>query len=150
MASIVKALTDYPHAELPSTLLADWVEQQGLDRWWLVDGDPLLSGLRSYPAPARALAADLRRLNRPLLVVRPGNDATFLGTLHSTGEIEPFVQSAPKYEPPATEWVERELLLRWKNKDEEWLLIEDVATTEGEARDAAEREREREHGRPAH
>src|SRR5205823_5290985 len=130
-------------------VLADWVEQQGADRWWLVDGDPLLSGLRSYPAPGPGLAADLRRVNRPLLVAREGDEAIFLGTLRSAEELEPFVLRAPRYEPPDHEWMERELVLRWKNKDNEWLLIEDVATTEGEARDAAELLRGPEHDGPA-
>src|SRR5688500_13309749 len=61
-------LTDGPHYEIQSTELADWVERQGIERWWMVGGDPILGGKRAFPAPADLLAVELRKLNRLLLV----------------------------------------------------------------------------------
>ena len=71
MASIVTG----PHYEIHSTELAAWLEKQGKDRWWNVDGDPLLTGRLEFPCPADELAEELRRLNRPLLVQAKTPDA---------------------------------------------------------------------------
>src|SRR5262249_30037535 len=57
-----------PHYELPSAELAAWLEERGPDRWWNVDGDPLLTGRLTFPCPARHLAAALRSIPRPLLI----------------------------------------------------------------------------------
>ena len=38
-----------PYYEVPSSELAAWLEQQGKDRWWNVDGDPLLTGEMPFP-----------------------------------------------------------------------------------------------------
>src|SRR5436190_5148789 len=57
-----------PHFEISSAELAVWVERQGLDRWWNVDGDPLLTGRVPFPCPGDELAEELRRINRDLLV----------------------------------------------------------------------------------
>ncbi|MFO0929604.1 MAG: hypothetical protein U0736_21670, partial [Gemmataceae bacterium] len=57
-----------PHVTVSSAALAEWLERQGVDRWWTVDGDPLLTGRLSFPCPADELAAELRRVNRTLLV----------------------------------------------------------------------------------
>src|SRR5262245_61481414 len=62
------SLLDEPHYKVPSSELAGWLEGQGVDRWWNVDGDPLLTGRLSFPCPADELATELRRINRTLLV----------------------------------------------------------------------------------
>jgi hypothetical protein len=51
-------------------------------------------------------------------------------------DLAPFVQRWERYVPP-DEYLERLLYLKWQDRPEEWLLLEDSATTEGEARDAA-------------
>ena|SRR5690242_12900105 len=62
------SLRDEPHYKIASSELAAWLEAQGTDRWWNVDGDPLLTGRLSFPCPADELAAELRRINRTLLL----------------------------------------------------------------------------------
>jgi hypothetical protein len=62
------SLRDEPHYTIASPELAAWLVGQGTDRWWNVDGDPLLTGRLSFPCPADELAADLRRIDRALLV----------------------------------------------------------------------------------
>jgi hypothetical protein len=47
-----------PHYEVPSVELASWLEGLGPDRWWNVDGDPLLTGRLRFPCPAAGLAAE--------------------------------------------------------------------------------------------
>src|SRR5713226_505151 len=63
------SLRDEPHYTIASSELADWLEGQGTDRWWSVDGDPLLTGRLSFPCPADEVAGELRRIKRPLLVL---------------------------------------------------------------------------------
>jgi hypothetical protein len=46
------SLRDEPHYTIASSELASWLEMQGTDRWWSVDGDPLLTGRLSLPCPA--------------------------------------------------------------------------------------------------
>ncbi len=129
-----------PHYELHSSELAAWLEQQGVDIWWNVDGDPLLTGRLDFPCPADELAAELRTINRPLLVQAPKGDASargqsikaselgalatrFLGNLHAAG--------------PLPEWAnDRFFYLCWKGSPHEWLLAEDGVTTK-EYRDEA-------------
>src|SRR5215469_8538628 len=57
-----------PHYRISSSELAAWLVAQGTDRWWSVDGDPLLTDRLSLPCPADELAEELRRINRTLLV----------------------------------------------------------------------------------
>src|SRR5438105_15767448 len=62
------SLQNEPHYKITSSELAVWLERQGIERWWSVDGDPLLTGRLSFPCPADELAEELRRINRTLLV----------------------------------------------------------------------------------
>ena len=128
MASIASG----PHFEIPSVELAAWVEKQGENRWWNVDGDPLLTGRLEFPCPADELADELKRINRPLLVQAKETDAKgqqvgwnqidglvshFYETIHTNGHAQP---------PWATD---RFLYLCWKGSNNEWLLAEDSVTT---------------------
>ncbi len=125
-----------PHYEIASPELASWLEEQGKHRWWNVDGDPLLTGRRTFPCPAEELAVELFRINRPLLVQAKKDDRNakgqrigkeqlnelvghFAENLHvfSTGEMPPWGG-------------DRLLYLRWKGAADEWLLAEDTETTE--------------------
>ena len=63
-----------PHYEVAAGELAAWLEQQGEDRWWTVDGDPLLTGRLAFPCPADELAPELRKIGRPLLVQAKKDD----------------------------------------------------------------------------
>jgi hypothetical protein len=122
-----------PHYEVPAVELAAWLEGQGKDRWWNVDGDPLLTGRLTFPCPAAHLAAELKKINRPLLVqARRGDagargetiDAAKLGdvvgllaeNIHTTGQAPPWAN-------------DRILYLCWKGSPHEWLLEEDSEAT---------------------
>ncbi len=127
-----------PHFELPSTELAAWVERQGMDRWWNVDGDPLLTGLVSFPCPGDELAVELRRLNRPLLVQAESADAKgeLIDSTRLDGLVSWLRDAIPAYgvgAPPGTG--DRLFYLCWKGSPAEWLLIEDSLTTQEEKLD---------------
>src|SRR5262245_46068768 len=76
-----------PHYEVPSVELAAWLEGQGKHRWWNVDGDPLLTGRLTFPCPAARLAAELKKINRPLLVQARKGDAGARGQTIDTAKL---------------------------------------------------------------
>ena len=125
-----------PHYEIPSAELAAWLEEQGKDRWWNVDGDPLLTGRLTFPCPASDLAAELRKVNRPLLVQAKKEDTEAKGQPVAKGQLNQLVEhftenlhvSGGGVLPPWSQ--DRLLYLRWKGSSQEWLLEEDSETTE--------------------
>lgn len=48
------SLRDKPHYKLPGSVLADWIECQS-DKWWSVDGDPVLGSVVDFPCPSDEL-----------------------------------------------------------------------------------------------
>jgi hypothetical protein len=125
-----------PHYEIASTDLAAWLEEQGKDRWWNVDGDPLLTGRRTFPCPASDLAAELREINRPLLVQAKKDDTSAKGQPIRKSKLDELVGhffddlhvSGGAEVPP---WSgDRLLYLRWTGAPDDWLLEEDSETTE--------------------
>ena len=128
-----------PHYEIPSGELAAWVERQGTDRWWNVDGDPLLTGRLTFPAPGDELAAELRRINLPLLIQDPHNrgQGQVIGRDQLDGLVARLGDGA-QVSGPKPPWVsDRVFSLCWKGTDEDWLLIEDQETTEKSREDVA-------------
>lgn len=130
-----------PHFKLASATLAEWLERLGVDRWWAVDGDPLLAGRLSFPCPADELAAELRRIDRPLLVEDRGKVPSGRGQAVSAEGLDALVSrlgdaAATKAARPP--WAnDRVLFLCWEDRGEDWLLTEDEQTTESARRDAA-------------
>jgi hypothetical protein len=131
-----------PHYEISSTELACWLEEQA-DVWWNVDGDPLLTGLLSFPSTSDELAGILRRLNRPLLVqdrrAEPKGkgeriDGRKLDELATTlGNNVHVTNGGAK-----PSWAgDRLFFFSWKDTPGEWLLVEDGATTESNRTEAA-------------
>ena len=130
-----------PHYTVGAGELAAWVEAQGPDLWWDVDGDPLLTGRLSTPCPADELAAALRKVARPLLVqAKPGDadargqaiDADRLDALTSRFSENVSYVGSP---PPGAD--DRLLYMRWQNSPVEWLLIEDTVTAAAYRAEAA-------------
>lgn len=71
------SIKDEPHYTISAVELAAWLESQGNELWWSVDGDPILMGNVSFPCPAPNLARAIRKINKPLLVLgddEPGAD----------------------------------------------------------------------------
>jgi hypothetical protein len=64
-------IVDGPHYLVQAGHLASWIEAQGEEIWWRVDGDPLLMSRLMFPCPPDELAGELRKINRPLLVSDP-------------------------------------------------------------------------------
>ncbi|MFO0965135.1 MAG: hypothetical protein U0793_06060 [Gemmataceae bacterium] len=132
-----------PHYEIPAAEFAKWLEQQAPDSWWNVDGDPLLTGRLSIPCPSDELAAELRDVNRPLLVEAKGDanargqtiDASKIGSL---ARFAGNLQAAGRPQP----WVnDRFFDLCWKGSANEWLLIEDSESAKQFLEDAAPKNR---------
>jgi hypothetical protein len=94
-----------------------------------VDGDPLLTGRLTFPCPAARLAAELRKINRPLLVQARKGDAGARGQAIDAAKLGDVVGllaenvHTPGQAPP---WAtDRILYLCWKGSLPEWLLEED-------------------------
>ncbi len=138
-----------PHYEVPAAELAAWLEQHGPEQWWNVDGDPLLTGRLSFPCPAKTLAAQMRKIGRPLLLQAKKDDTEAKGQVIGRDGLDAVVDRwanniplIPGEETPP--WSEdRILYLCWKGSIHEWLLEEDSETTallsaeQGIDRDAA-------------
>lgn len=118
--------------EIPSPELAKWLEEQGADSWWNVDGDPLLTGRLTYPSPADELALELRKINRPLLVQAPCSDPEARGQSIDVSKVGPLVTHFADNlhsTGPLPDWAkDRFLYLCWKGSPHEWLLAEDSLT----------------------
>ncbi len=135
------SIRDEPHYRIASCELADWLVAQGTDRWWSVDGDPLLTGRLSFPCPADELAAELRRLSRTLLVQDRRQPPLAHGESIGAHDIDCLTtRLTPNLPSNGTEqpWAQdRVLSLCWEDRDQDWLLVEDCETTESSRADAA-------------
>jgi hypothetical protein len=110
-------VSERPHYQIQASDLALWIESQGEDSWWIVDGDPLLTSRVSFPCPPDELSAELRRINRPLLVSDPNDSAS--------GEEIRAEEGARMVD--MDELGKRRLYLSWKDGPSDWLLVEDEA-----------------------
>jgi hypothetical protein len=136
------AIRNEPHCEIASGELARWLELQGTDRWWSVDGDPVLGGRLSIPCPADEPAAELRQLNRPLLVAEKEDASEGRGQTIRAEDLDRLVDRLEYFGQGRT-WTDRALYLCWKGSDVDWLLVEDAQTTESEAREARSQQKGR-------
>lgn len=131
-----------PHYELSAGSLAAWIEAQGADRWWTVDGDPLLTGRLTFPCPGDELAAEFRKINRNLLVQAKKDDTAADGRGIEQEGLDALVGrlgdsiSTTGNQPPPPSARDRILYLCWKGASDEWLLAEDSETSKQMAEDA--------------
>jgi len=128
------SIQEDPHYELPAATLASWIERQGTDCWWNVDGDSYLTGRVAFPCPGDELAAALRRTDRSLLVLDKRRHSKARGEVIGEAELDELVKHLGDdsvWEGEKPTWAEnRILLLSWKGFHEVWLLIEDRETTQ--------------------
>ena len=112
-------------SEIPSATLADWLDQETPNRWWAVDGDPILTGEVSFPCPTDELTAELRRINGTLEVKHHLNGTIPAGWVLDAAH---FFSQGNMSEPEE----ERIFEMRWLKPRETnpWLLIEDTKTME--------------------
>lgn len=120
--------------ELSSDTLADWVESQGAEQWWIVDSDRYLNSRNISPSPMAALVRVLRPATRGLLVRtdEPEGNGQMIGADKLEILAEPLTfrafPLAPNY--PKPKWADdRCLWLCWKGEHEEWMLAEDSRST---------------------
>jgi hypothetical protein len=129
---VMPSIQSGPHYEIPSTELADWLEQQGADHWWMVDGDPLLTGRIPFPCPGDELSAELRKLNRSLLVQAPKGDTAAHGQPIDVAKLDSLAsdyRGNPLSARSSPERInDRFFYLCWKGSPYEWLLAEDSLT----------------------
>jgi hypothetical protein len=135
------SIRDEPHYKIASSELAAWLEQQGTDRWWSVDGDPLLTGRLSFPCPADELATELRRINRTLLVQDPRKPPSGCGEQSVAQDLDKLVtrpwENAQTNGTGPSGMNDRVLCLCWEDRGDEWLLVEDEETTVSSRADVA-------------
>ncbi|MCG3147736.1 MAG: hypothetical protein PCFJNLEI_01177 [Verrucomicrobiae bacterium] len=108
------------HYKLATAELAKWLETQGDDCWWSVDGDPLLTGLVSFPSPSSELAEALRQINIPLLLQDKNDAAQATGQQITASDLNRLAET--------DDVGNRSFLLGWENSpadDLGWLLVED-------------------------
>jgi hypothetical protein len=135
------SLRDESYYKIESSDLAEWLERQGTDRWWNVDGDPLLTDRVSFPCPSDELAAELRRINRLLLVQDRRKSPLGHGEKIASSDLDELVTRLgdniqTNHEEPA--WAsDRLLFLCWEACGDEWLLVEDEETARRSREDAA-------------
>jgi hypothetical protein len=134
------SLRDEPHYRIASSELAAWLVAQGTDRWWSVDGDPLLTGRLDLPCPADELADELLRINQMLLVQDRRQPPLGRGEQIMAGDLDGLAsrlgQNLQTNGPPP--WAGNRLFwLCWEGSADEWMLIEDEETTESSRADAA-------------
>jgi hypothetical protein len=111
-------IRDLPHFRISAEDLAKWIEDQGPDSWWSVDGDPLLMQSVGFPCPGEDLAAALRQLGKPLLLLDSREKPSAAGqTIRSTQ-----LADAAYTDPSGG----RVFPFCWEDgPDSDWLLVED-------------------------
>ena len=116
------------YLEIVAEELAKWLCQTP-DLYWTVDGDPVLSGILSFPCPGDELADALRKIDNSLMVLdREARLQEQVGPI-SFSDLDSLVE---KEELDA-----RVLQFRWNDSDIEWLLIEDAETSESASDEVA-------------
>jgi hypothetical protein len=120
-----------PHYEIPAKELAAWLEEKGNDRWWSVDGDPLLGGMLDFPCPADELAAGLREVDQPLLIQAKKGDAEARGQPIGKEQLDAVAGKLADNvhlirEGDLPPWSsDRQLYMCWKGSTNDWLLSEE-------------------------
>lgn len=113
------AVKDERHYTLSAKTLAEWLESQP-NKWWSVDGDPLLTSVVDFPCPSDELATMIRRVGTDLLV-QDGNPASNAhGQLIAKDGLEKLADTSNRRH-------RRIFRLSWANSHVDWLLLEDEA-----------------------
>lgn len=116
-------LRDLPHYRVSAEELAKWLDEQGDESWWSVDGDPILTELVNFPCPASELAAKLRVVGKQLLLLDSDKGSTANGEPIAAQELDgvAFIDQSG----------DRVFQFCWEvGPDVDWLLVEDRETSE--------------------
>ena len=114
-------IRDLPHYRLSSSsVLGDWLDMQGKESWWSVDGDPLLMERLNFPCPGEELAKLLRLLDKPLLMFDSRAQPEAKGEMIGAAAIDDVANADPSHD-------ERVIQFCWADApDRGWLLCEDL------------------------
>lgn len=127
------SVQEKPHYEISASDLAAWLERQGADRWWNVDGDPVLTGLLSVPCPVDELVNGVRRVDRPLLVLDKSASDQARGQRITADDLDGLacrLGDELRVVGKGDAWAsDRFFVLEWKGAGVEWLLLEDEEST---------------------
>jgi hypothetical protein len=113
------SLKSKPHYTLPAAALAQWIESQP-DRWWSVDGDPLLTSVVDFPCPGDELAPAIRRVGKDLLVWDKNPTSRARGERIGADRLAELADTSTRRHRMI-------FRLSWSDSDVEWLLLEDEA-----------------------
>jgi hypothetical protein len=113
------AVKEKPHYTLSAENLADWLEAQP-DKWWSVDGDPLLTSVVDFPCPSDELAPVIRRVGTNLLIQDKNSESSAHGEVIAKEKLDILADTANRRH-------RRIFHLSWANSDLDWLLLEDEA-----------------------
>jgi hypothetical protein len=108
-----------PHYTLPAIALAEWLESQP-DKWWSVDGDPLLTSIVDFPCPSDELAPVIRRVGKNLLLQDKNPASQAHGEEIAGNQLDELADTRNRKH-------RKIFLLTWADSDVDWLLLEDEA-----------------------
>ena len=115
MPTIKNRVSDKPHYRIEAYNLATWIEDQGEDTWWSVDGDQLLMSRLSFPCPADELVTAIQAVGKPLFVLA-AKDFNANGSEISPDDVERLAVFRDQ--------VARRLNLCWIDSYDDWELTE--------------------------
>jgi hypothetical protein len=113
------SMVENPHYTLPAETLAEWIENQP-EKWWSVDGDPLLTSVVDFPCPGDELSPVIRRVGKDLLLRDKNPASRAHGEVISGDKLDELADT--RIRTP-----QKILRLSWKDSDVDWLLLEDDA-----------------------
>jgi hypothetical protein len=108
-----------PHYVVKPTELAKWLDRES-DTWWMVDGDPLLTGVVDFPCPSNELSEVLRRSKRELFLYPVKPISTGSQPAGQTIKRQSLDELADQDNPQKR----RTFLFTWSDREDEWLLVE--------------------------
>jgi hypothetical protein len=113
------SVRERPYYTLPAAALAEWIENQP-DKWWFVDGDPLLTSILDFPCPSDELAPTIRKIGKNMLLQDKNLGSRAHGELVDEHRLDELSDTSNKRH-------QKTLRLSWVDSDLDWLLIEDEA-----------------------
>ena len=117
-------IRDLPHYRINAAELANWLDGQGDESWWSVDGDPILTQRLDFPCPGADLAESLRKSGKILLLLDPRETPIAAGEMISGDQVD-VVESKDHSG-------DRVFQLCWEESpDVDWLLVEDTEISQG-------------------
>jgi hypothetical protein len=108
-----------PHYVIKPAELAKWLDQEP-DTWWMVDGDPRLTGDVIFPSPSREFTDILRRYKKDLYLYPIEPSSTTPQPAGRTIKRQSLDELADWDNPDKA----RTFLFSWSDREDMWLLTE--------------------------